>query len=666
MKGRFRVPMFVVAAALLGLIVLLATLQYQWLGQVSAAERERMKANLATRAAGFAQDFDREVTRAYLTFQVDPVNEGENLAARMAFLHDRWLASSRYPRLVKDVYLVPRAGDPGALLLQRFNATTRFIEPVEWPASLQPLQKQIAVQFETPVPPSALGSGTTMMIRSMPSVVWESVPALVVPMPMVLVNHVVNNLVTGTTLPSLRQDLRATPTMAYTILELDKDYISAEMLPTLARQHFNATTEGVDYEMAVVSTTAKQPVYTTASTFTPDPEAEMDARAEMFQIRLQEFGPMASEVRRFTSFTSRIDVGRMPTAGRQKCARRSSSRPANTFVLRDSSPVSIMLQHAPDGDRKAIEAGITAATRATLNPPKWRLMVKHPSGSLETAVSSVRRRNLLVSSGILGILGVSIGFLVVSTRRAQDLARQQMEFVAAVSHELRTPLAVIRSAADNLADGVVYDHPQVRKYGDLVRGEGRRLTEMVEQILELAGIQSGQRGLALTPIQVPPLLRHVVHASSTLIEQAGLAVEYDIPDTLPPVLGDEQGLRRVFQNLVGNAIKYGASGRWIGISARASGREVQITVADKGMGIEAAEQANIFDPFYRTPDVVAAQIQGAGLGLSLVQRIVEAHGGRITVRSAPGTGSEFTVHLPSASEQPATRSSTATTPRGLG
>ena len=656
MKGRFRVPMFVVAAALLGLIVLLATLQYRWLGQVSAAERERMKANLATRAAGFAQDFDREVTRAYLTFQVDPVQEGENLAARMALLHERWLASSRYPRLVKDVYLVPRATDPGELPLQRFNATTRFIEPVQWPASLKPIQKQIAVQSEAPVSPSTLKPGTTMMFRSMPSVVWESVPALVVPMPLVLVNQ----LMTGTNLPSLRQDVRAMPSMAYTILELDKDYISAEMLPTLARQHFNATTEGVDYEMAVVSTAAKDSVYTTESSFTPDPEADMDAKAEMFQIRLQEFGPMASEVRRFTSFAARIDSG--AADGRPADVRRTLKEPSssNTFVLRDSAPVSIMLQHSPDGDRKALEAGIAAATRATLNPARWRLMVKHPSGSLETAVSSVRRRNLLVSSGILGILGVSIGFLVVSTRRAQDLARQQMEFVAAVSHELRTPLAVIRSAADNLADGVVYDHPQVRKYGDLVRGEGRRLTEMVEQILELAGIQSGQRGLALTPIQLPPLLRHVVHASSTLIEQAGLAVEYDIPDTLPPVLGDEQGLRRVFQNLVGNAIKYGASGRWIGISARASGREVQVTIADKGMGIEAAEQGNIFDPFYRTPDVVAAQIQGAGLGLSLVQRIVEAHGGRITLRSAPGTGSEFTVHLPSATEQPATRSSAAT------
>jgi signal transduction histidine kinase len=283
-------------------------------------------------------------------------------------------------------------------------------------------------------------------------------------------------------------------------------------------------------------------------------------------------------------------------------------------------------------------------------------------GSLEAAVGQVRQRNLLVSSGILAILGASIGFLVVTTRRAQDLARQQMEFVAAVSHELRTPLAVIRSAADNLADGVVHDDPQVRKYGALVGGEGRRLTEMVEQILELAGIHSGQRGFPLAPVAVLPLLREVVEASSTLIAEAGLSVEYDVPETLPPVLGDQQALRRMLLNLVGNAIKYGAKGGWIGLKARAAGREVSISVADRGIGIEAAEQPRIFEPFYRAPGVIAAQIQGAGLGLSLVQRIVEAHGGRIAVRSAPGAGSAFTVYLPAASGEPARRPSGARDP----
>jgi two-component system sensor histidine kinase SenX3 len=102
----------------------------------------------------------------------------------------------------------------------------------------------------------------------------------------------------------------------------------------------------------------------------------------------------------------------------------------------------------------------------------------------------------------------------------------------------------------------------------------------------------------------------------------------------------------VFQNLVGNAIKYGAASRWIGISASATASVVDVSVSDRGIGIAPADRDKIFDPFYRAPDVVAAQIQGAGLGLSLVKRIVEAHAGRVVLTSAPGHGSTFTVSLP--------------------
>jgi signal transduction histidine kinase len=234
--------------------------------------------------------------------------------------------------------------------------------------------------------------------------------------------------------------------------------------------------------------------------------------------------------------------------------------------------------------------------------------------------------------------------LVLSTRRAQDLARQQMEFVAAVSHELRTPLAVIRSAGDNLADGVVKDDEEIRKYGDLVRNEGRRLTDMVEQILEFAGIESGQRAFVLSPVAIAPMLHEVVESRRSLIETAGVQVEYDIADHLPPVLGDETALRRVFENLVANAIKYGERGEWIGVRARLLGREVHVTVADRGIGIDVSEQSRIFEPFYRTPDVIAARIQGAGLGLSLVSASSGPWREHRRAQRARG-GSEFTVVL---------------------
>jgi signal transduction histidine kinase len=204
---------------------------------------------------------------------------------------------------------------------------------------------------------------------------------------------------------------------------------------------------------------------------------------------------------------------------------------------------------------------------------------------------------------------------------------------------------VIRSAAENLADGVIDDRARIRQYGELVRSEGRRLSELVEQILEYAGLQSGQP-LPLAPVAVGALVREVVASVDPLAQAAGVTIDVDAADDLPPVAGDASALRRVVQNLLGNALKYGGAGRWIGVTVRSTGSDIEIAVADRGIGIAAAEQTKIFDPFYRAPDVVAAQIQGAGLGLSLVKRIVDAHRGRVTVRSAPGAGSTFMVTLP--------------------
>ena len=640
--------MFAVAAALLGLIALLATLQYRWLGQVSAAERERMHANLATRADAFAQDFDREITRAYVTFQLDPLSDGANLSAHLGERYDRWQATSRYPRLVKEVYAVPRDSHEAGLL--HFNPSTRFLEPAEWPPALRPIQEQLAP------PPAPDATGPALVVRTMPAPVWEEAPAIVVPAPMVIFNTAA---VPETAQAPVQHDLRFEPRMTGVVLLLDREFISGELLPSLADQHFRGTSDEIDYELAVVRADGQPAVFATKEGFAPG-AASGDAVAGLFQVRLQEFGAMAAEVRRLATFIS----GRLDESTRRNIETAAQQPGEGNRVQVRGAPFSIMLQHrAGEKDSRTLETAWSAATtRPAVTAPHWTLVVKHPSGSLEEAVGQVRRRNLLVSSGILAVLGASIGFLVVSTRRAQGLARQQMEFVAAVSHELRTPLAVIRSAADNLAEGVVQESGQVRKYGELVRGEGRRLSEMVEQILELAGIHSGQRGFALAPVPVLPLLREIISSSSTLVDEAGMTVEYDLPDDLPPVLGDESALRRVFQNLVSNAIKYGAPGEWIGLRARTSGRDVVVTVADRGIGIDPAEQPRIFEPFYRAPGVVAAQIHGAGLGLSLVQRIVESHGGRISVRSAPGTGSEFSVHLPAATGEGAARTASVPDP----
>ncbi len=646
MRGRFRIPLFVVAGALLGVIVLLATLQYRWVAQISNAERDRMRASLATRTSDFAHEFDGELTRAYLLFQVDPVPADEGDAARIAARYDRWQSTARFPRMIEDVYFV-QSEPGGATTLRRYNPDGRQLEPAEWPAALAERGRQLIASNE----PAKSG---TLVVRSLSTPVWEDVPALVVPTPLFFAGQH----------PEGAGGRFVAPQMAYTVLVLDRPYILNEELPSLAQKHFRGTGDGFDYKLAVVRTKTGGLLYHSADDFAPGRNAVTDATADLLQLRLQDFGSIAAEVRRFAA-TAFVTAAPRPSAGGATgtlTAKRWVSVPPGTarFTFTENAPVSIVVQQT-SGDHADPLARVigTADARIAASAPGWRLLVVHPSGSLEAAVDKARQRNLVISSSILAVLGASVGLLVLSTRRAQTLARQQMEFVATVTHELRTPLAVIRSAGENLADGVVRDDAQIRKYGDLVRNEGRRLTDMVEQILEFAGIQSGQRGFALRPVGVLPLIDSVVGASESLVQAAGITVEWDVPPALPPVLGDEAALRRVFQNLVGNAIKYGAGGAWIGVSARSTGREVAIAIADRGVGIAPADQPHVFEPFYRSPAVVEAQIQGAGLGLSLVKRIVEAHGGRIVFESAPREGSTFTVILPAASEEPVSRATLA-------
>jgi signal transduction histidine kinase len=277
---------------------------------------------------------------------------------------------------------------------------------------------------------------------------------------------------------------------------------------------------------------------------------------------------------------------------------------------------------------------------------RWRLLLQHERGSLEAAVTTVRQRNLMVSFGILLLMGLSIALLALSSRRAQRLARQQMEFVASVSHELRTPVAVIRSAAENLSHGVVGDPDRVRRYGDVLQVEARRLGEMVERVLQFAGIESG-RAVGRTPVVVASVVDAAIQ--STMAAEPRLTIERHVASDLPPVSGDQEMLRSAVQNLLVNAAKYGGTDRWIGVRVESHGsgrsREVRVVVEDHGAGIGPADLPHIFEPFYRGADAVARQIQGSGLGLALVRRIAEAHGGRVTVVSRD-IGAVFTIHLP--------------------
>jgi signal transduction histidine kinase len=285
----------------------------------------------------------------------------------------------------------------------------------------------------------------------------------------------------------------------------------------------------------------------------------------------------------------------------------------------------------------------------------WLLVARHRAGTFEAAVASVQRRNLATGLGVLALLAVTALVAVGSAQRARRLARQQIEFVTGVTHELNTPLAAIRSAGQNLAAGIVTDPAQVRRYGDLIEKEGARLTALVAQVLDFAGIESGGRAYAKEPLSLASLLDEVVRDNRLVLEQAGIALEREVAPDLPELRGDAPALRRALANLVTNAAKFAASGRWIGIraAARPDGRAVVVRVEDRGPGIPREERERVFEPFYRGPAAERNKAPGSGLGLSLVQHVVRAHGGSVRVEARDGGGAALVVELPTPEASPA-------------
>jgi signal transduction histidine kinase len=280
------------------------------------------------------------------------------------------------------------------------------------------------------------------------------------------------------------------------------------------------------------------------------------------------------------------------------------------------------------------------------DPRQWHLLVRRHNGGIDAAVASARRRNLAVSFGIVLILGAAVLLLVALLRRAERLRRQQIEFVAAISHELNTPVAALRSAGENLRDGIIAEPEKVTRYGESIVRESTRLGELVGQVLELAGMQS-RRARPHEAVDVAAVIDDAVAHSRWLIADSPIDLETNVQDGLPSITGDRGALTRAVQNLIANAVRHGGSGEWIGVQAARDGDHVRITVEDRGPGIDPGEAAHLFEPFYRGSK--SASVPGTGLGLAIVRQIALAHGGSVNVERRK-TGAAFTIQLPASPE----------------
>ena len=256
------------------------------------------------------------------------------------------------------------------------------------------------------------------------------------------------------------------------LLQLDEAYVVGQLFPQLAEAHFGPPAES-EFEVAVVRRDDRSIVFST------DPS------------RTGALPPRPGDVQRG-----------LPGRGRPGTDRSRGAGPG------------------PRPGERAADDG-PAARRPPDEESPWLLVARHRGGSLEQTVARVRSRNLAVGFGVLALLGATAALLATGAQRARRLARQQMEFVAGVTHELNTPLAAIRSAGQNLADGIVTDPAQVRRYGGLIEKEGGRLTALVAQVLDFAGIEAGSRAYACEPLSLTRLVDEVLRITASRSSRRG-------------------------------------------------------------------------------------------------------------------------------------------------
>jgi two-component system sensor histidine kinase SenX3 len=604
--------------------VLVASLQYKWASQLSSATEVRLGSNLQSLMTIWHRDFHDELSAICIALQVGPDSGAHDGWNDYLQRYGEWTGdytssqspegSNRERDLVRDVYEW-RTSVPGTPELLRLNPKAMTIDTVSPPVDLQRLLARlqansgnVAVAMNAWEFRGEKGTLARPADRQQPSSLkrnalagWqldENIPALVHP-----VVHHANPFSSLTAIDR--------PQVDWFVVVLDANVMRDRIFPELAQRHFGGP-DGLEYKLVVVASAAEPRII-----YSTDPSITIK-EAETFDSTM--------------SLSGRWPANAWSEAGKGAVG---TPRPRDQDWRAFSAPVWFpVIQYSPQDE-------------------PWVLFLQQRTGPVSKVARRAWYRDLMIGGVVLVLLAVNMGLVVYSSLRAQRLARVQMEFVASVSHELRTPLAAIFSASENIKDGFVEGRKNLRFYGSILTSQARRLIDLVDRILMFASTRTGKTTYAVKPLAVSDIIANIRKNVSDEINEEGCTLEEQIAPDLPAVLGDLSAVCACLQNLIGNAIKYGGLERWIGLSVGchelgAGRKEVRFSVHDHGDGIAPAELHHIFEPFYRSPKVVAAQVHGTGLGLALAKRIAEALGGKISVVSELGVGSTFTLHLRSA------------------
>jgi signal transduction histidine kinase len=276
----------------------------------------------------------------------------------------------------------------------------------------------------------------------------------------------------------------------------------------------------------------------------------------------------------------------------------------------------------------------------------WKAAV----GLKNTNVEALARDSFLHSVGatvlVLVFLLCGIALTIRATDREARLAQAKSNFVANVSHELKTPLSLLSLFSEILELGRVKNEAKKIEYYRIIRHESRRLNKMIDNILDFSKIEAGRKTYNFADGDMAEVIQSVLSSYRYQFTNSGFDIQTNMQGSLPPVLMDRDAMAQAISNLLDNAIKYSAEVKQLSITTQTLGSKLSVEIADQGIGIPRAEQAKIFEKFYRVGNGLVHDVKGSGLGLSLVKHIIEAHKGTISVESDVGKGSRFTILLP--------------------
>jgi signal transduction histidine kinase len=314
----------------------------------------------------------------------------------------------------------------------------------------------------------------------------------------------------------------------------------------------------------------------------------------------------------------------------------------------DSAPVISVL----DENDREVYSNLSGLTRHEIRLPfspvlrQWKMGIGYRNTTIEELARSQFRQNLFLIGVAIALLLTGLIMALRATTREMKLVEAKTTFVSNVSHELKTPLSLIRLFAETLELGRVRNPEEAHEYYRIINRESRRLTRLINNILDFSRIEAGRRQYQFAETDVAEIVTEVLQSYERQMTNAGFEVRTDIQPELPPVLIDREALAQAVLNLLDNAVRYSDQTKRIEVGLRLRGGDIAIEVADHGIGIPRSEHQRLFEKFYRVSTGLVHDTKGSGLGLAIVKHVVEAHRGRVTVESAPGKGSRFTILLP--------------------